>query len=47
MCDPGWGGNYCDLPLCSSTCIHGYCNSTNSCICSTGWTGYDCNTRNF
>ncbi|UYV73510.1 ATRN [Cordylochernes scorpioides] len=41
FCTGPWEGQYCQLPLCKTSCQHGSC-SGNYCICEPGYTGRDC-----
>ena len=42
QCYEGWGGTYCDVPLCEN-CIHGKCVDVNKCECDENYTGPNCN----
>ena len=41
LCDIGWFGELCDLPVCPNNCSsNGKCDETSSiCYCSPGYTG--------
>ena len=42
ICDEGWGGPFCDIPLCER-CIHGTCIGRNKCKCDDNYEGEYCN----
>ncbi|KAJ8320439.1 hypothetical protein KUTeg_002026 [Tegillarca granosa] len=44
LCNPGYYGDQCQFLTCS--CVHGYCDIPNVCICqpADGWTGARCET---
>ena len=45
MCQPGWDGNHCNIPVCSiSSCNtkHGSCIAPETCQCEDNWFGHDC-----
>jgi hypothetical protein len=46
-CEVGWGGVFCDLPLCRKSCVHGKCDSRDKCTCSDYYTGDSCTERIF
>ena len=41
QCDDGWGGTFCDVPLCKQ-CLHGTCIDENTCICDPQYEGTGC-----
>jgi hypothetical protein len=42
ICEDGWGGPFCDIPLCEN-CIHGTCIGRNECLCEPNYIGEACN----
>lgn len=43
VCEAGWKGSNCTVPICDQTCFHGgNCTLPNRCTCEIGWTGSDC-----
>ena len=42
ICERGWGGPSCDIPLCEN-CIHGTCIGQNECKCDDNYEGEFCN----
>ncbi|KAL2096437.1 hypothetical protein ACEWY4_008585 [Coilia grayii] len=44
VCLPGWKGEYCTKPICSSGCSesHGFCDQPGECKCRLGWEGPSC-----
>ncbi len=45
-CEKGWGGIYCDIPLCLN-CLHGTCVDKDVCVCVPEYTGFACDERKF
>ena len=41
ICEDGWGGPFCDIPLCDN-CIHGTCIGRNECLCDENYIGESC-----
>ena len=41
QCDEGWGGTFCDVPLCQQ-CLHGTCVDENTCVCDSQYEGTRC-----
>lgn len=42
-CAPGWSGEYCTEPICSSPCLHGgQCIAPERCVCYPGLSGKRC-----
>ncbi len=46
MCQDGWGGNWCDIPLCRIPCLFGNCTSKDTCTCEALYSGATCDTGN-
>jgi len=42
VCDSGWRGSDCSIPVCAPTCEHGVCDVTHKCVCDEGWYGPMC-----
>nr|ABG00198.1 Delta [Paracentrotus lividus] len=42
VCMDGWEGTWCDQAVCSEGCVHGSCDSPNSCRCENGYKGAAC-----
>lgn len=42
MCDPGFTGWKCTVPVCWPKCVHGKCIAPDVCYCESGWKGQDC-----
>ena len=42
QCEEGYGGIYCDTPICSK-CVHGKCTNKDTCECDTNYKGEGCN----
>ncbi len=43
ICDAGWDGSDCSIPICEMPCQNGgSCTAPNSCECAAGWEGGDC-----
>uniref|UniRef100_A0A915CPP5 Delta-like protein n=1 Tax=Ditylenchus dipsaci TaxID=166011 RepID=A0A915CPP5_9BILA len=43
VCDPGWSGPRCGLPICSLPCLNSAsCAGPDECRCSKGWRGKQC-----
>ncbi|CAB4065666.1 unnamed protein product [Lepeophtheirus salmonis] len=45
VCNDGWDGDLCDIPICSEGCNPklGFCNAPGECNCIEGSTGVNCN----
>ena len=42
LCENGWTGSICDIPICNPSCINGNCTSPGVCNCTEGWDGDQC-----
>jgi len=45
ICDAGWSGLDCSMPICDPICVHGNCKEPNVCNCEPGWTGPPCDVQ--
>ena len=42
ICDSGYTGADCMIPICPDGCIHGTCTAPSTCVCHPRWTGTSC-----
>ena len=36
LCDTGWAGEQCEIPVCNPVCNNGICVSPGMCVCESG-----------
>jgi hypothetical protein len=44
FCRAEWQGEFCENPVCSQPCVHGFCSAPGKCECAYGYGGEECDT---